>query len=306
MTAAYPPGPPPYAGGPPEAEPTCYQHPNRPTLVRCVRCNRPICTECMRPASVGFQCPDDAREGRASVRAPRTSVGAKIANTWSSPYATYTLVALNLAVYFITGAQAKSLTDPTRSKLFQQWALAPYYVKQDHDYFRLITSAFLHLNPVHIVANMFTLVIIGPPLERILGRWRFGAVYLLAAVGGAVAVYLFGDITGLVAGASGAIYGLFGAALVLFRKMGLDLSWLLGTIVINFVFTFSVSGISKLGHIGGFVVGALAALAIAGWPNHPRRLSGRVQAAGLVVLLLALIVTVVVRTNTIQIPFALY
>jgi len=259
----------------------------------------------MRPASVGFQCPDDAREGRASVRAPRTSVGAKIASTWTSPYATYTLVALNLLVYFITGAQAKSLTDPGRidfngfsSRLFGDWVLWPAAVAHNHEYARLITSAFLHLSPVHIVANMITLVIIGPPLERMLGRWRFGAVYLLAAVGGGVSVYLFGATNGLVAGASGAIYGLFGVALVLFRRLGLDLSWLVGTIVLNFVFTFSVSGISKLGHIGGFVVGALAALAIAGWPTHSRRLPARIQPGGLVVLLAALVVAAIIRTNT--------
>jgi len=303
MTAAYPPGPPPYAGGLPAAEPTCYRHPNRPTLVRCVRCNRPICPECMRPASVGFQCPDDAREGRASQRAPRTSVGAKIASTWSSPYATYTLVALNLLVYFVTGAQAKSLTNPGgttfsgfASGLFGDWVLWPYAVAHDHAYYRLLTSAFLHLSPVHIVANMFTLVIIGPPLERMLGRWRFGAVYLLAALGGGVAVYLFD--TNITAGASGAIYGLFGAALVLSRKLGLDLNWLVGTIVLNFVFTFSVSGISKLGHIGGFIVGVLATLAIAGWPSHPHRLPAKAQVSGLVVLFVALAVATVVRTNT--------
>lgn len=255
----------------------------------------------MRPASVGFQCPDDAREGARSIRAPRTVVGAPVRG--GTPVATYTLVGLNLLVYFITGAQAGSLTDPGRtnfngwaSQLFGDWVMVPWYVYQNHEYYRLITSAFLHLSPLHIVGNMLALVIIGPPVEHLVGRWRFVAVYVLAGFGGGAAIYLFGSVLGPVGGASGAIFGLFGMCLVMVRRLGLNPTWLVSTIVINLVLTFSVPGISALGHLGGLVVGALCALAIGGWPTSARRLSQQNQLLGLGGIAVLIIVAVGVRT----------
>ena len=114
---------------------------------------------------------------------------------------------------------------------------------------------------------MLALFFVGPPLERLLGRWRFLAVYLISALGGSAAIYAFGAVRLPVVGASGAIFGLFAACLVLVRRLGLDLQWLVGIIVLNFVFTFSIPGITKLGHIGGFVAACLAALAIGGLPQ---------------------------------------
>ncbi|HEY3737326.1 MAG TPA: rhomboid family intramembrane serine protease [Jatrophihabitans sp.] len=249
----------------------------------------------MRPASVGFQCPEDAAEARRTTRQPRTSVGATIGS--NTPVVTYGLIALNLIVYFVCGAQAHSLTDPTRSNLFYDWVMQPATVYVNDEYYRMITSAFLHLSPVHIVANMLSLVIIGPPLERLLGRWRFASIYLLAGLGGSVAIYLFGDVLAPVGGASGAIFGLFGACLVMVRRLGLNFSWLAGTIVINFIFTFSVAGISKLAHIGGFIIGVLAALVIGGWPTAPRRINTNYQALGLVALLALMCVATGLRTG---------
>lgn len=221
------------------------------------------------------------------------------------PVITYGLIAINLVVYFVCGTQAHSLNNPTNgSALFDAWKMVPACAYANHEYYRLITSAFLHLSPVHIFANMLSLVIIGPPLERLLGRWRFTALYLLAGFGGGVAIYLFGDVLSPVGGASGAIFGLFGACLILVRRLGLDLTWLAGTIVINFVFTFSVSGISKLAHVGGFAVGVLAALAIGGWPTVPRRISPTYQAAGLVVLFVVLCIAVGIRTGTGVTPYS--
>ncbi len=187
----------------------------------------------MRPASVGFQCPDDATSGTRESCSPVTSVGAAL--TDGKPVVTYVLIAVNLLVYLVCGARANSLTSPTSSKLFQDWVMVPAFVR-NHEYYRLDTSAFLHLGPVHIFANMLSLFIIGPHLERLLGRWRFGVVYLLCGLGGGVAIYLFGDVLGPVGGASGAIFGLFGACLILVRKLGLDLMWLASTVVLNFVF----------------------------------------------------------------------
>lgn len=274
----------------------CYRHPDRETGVRCVRCDRPICPDCMRPASVGFHCPDDAREGARSIRAPRTTIGARVMS--SPPYVTIALVALNLAVYLATGLQPPgTLRDPSNSSLFAYLQLFPFRV-HDGDYYKLLTSAFVHFDPLHIALNMLSLAIFGPPLERLLGRWRFSALYLLSALGGSALVYLSESPFTATAGASGAIFGLIGACLVLMRRLQLDPTWLIGTIVLNFVFTFSVAGISVLGHVGGFVAGVLCALALGGDPRSSRRVPARLQVAGLGAVLALVVVLVAVRSVT--------
>jgi membrane associated rhomboid family serine protease len=289
---------------PPAEEVTqrCYRHPHREALIRCTRCDRPICPDCMRPASVGFHCPDDVSEGTRTVRAARTSVGAKLLD--SPPYVTSALIALNVVVYVITAtAPRASFNEPaagaTAGKgVFFHWQLLPVFVHDRHWYYEVITSAFLHANLLHIASNMIALAVVGPPLERLLGRWRFASVYLLSALGGSAAIYAFGNQFSTTVGASGAIFGLFGAALVLVRRLGLDLQWLAGIIALNFVFTFSISGISKLGHIGGFVTGILAALAIGGLPRERSRVPTQLQAAGLGGVLVLVGLVVVLRTAT--------
>ncbi|HEV7206008.1 MAG TPA: rhomboid family intramembrane serine protease [Jatrophihabitans sp.] len=274
----------------------CYRHPNREALIRCTRCDRPICPDCMRPASVGFHCPDDVQQGARSIRAPRTAVGAKLLA--SPPYVTITLAVLNVAAYLCTALQAHgSLRDPTGSQLFLDWNLNPFSVHSGR-YYQLLTSAFLHLSLLHIGANMLALALIGPALERLLGWWRFAAVYLISALGGSAAVYAFGIQASNTAGASGAIFGLFGACLVLVRRLGLDAQWLIGTIVLNFVITFSVPQISKWGHLGGFVTGLLLGVAIAGLPSMRERVPTRVQAAGVGGVLVLVVVVIALRTAT--------
>ena len=281
----------------------CYRHPDRLTGVRCVRCDRPICPECQRPASVGFQCPDDVRAGAATIRRGRTVLGAPVRS--QTPYITYALIALNVVIYLITGlGPGSSLIDNTNTQLFQDWELVPNVVGYQRDYLRLVTAAFLHLGPLHILLNMFALYVIGPPLERVMGWWRFLAVYLLGALGGSVAILLFGDVRQPVVGASGAIFGLFAAALVLSRVVGFDTRSLVITIGINFVFTFSVPGISKLGHVGGFVLGGLASLALLGWTLQRRGpLTDRlrtIQVASLAGLLAVLVALALWRTEQIR------
>jgi membrane associated rhomboid family serine protease len=257
----------------------------------------------MRPASVGFHCPDDVSDARRTVRAPRNSIGARLLQM--RPYVTGTLVALNVAVYLITAtAPHATLNDPARGAifgkgLFFKCQLSPAFgIHESHRYYELITSAFLHASLLHIFSNMLALVFVGPALEQLLGRWRFAAVYLLSALGGSAAIYAFGNATGSTVGASGAIFGMFGACLVLARKLGLDLQWLIGIIAINFVLTFSISGISKLGHIGGFVTGLLTGLAIGGWPTVRTRVAERTQAVGLAGVLALIVITVAARTAT--------
>jgi membrane associated rhomboid family serine protease len=276
----------------------CYRHPMRETGVRCVRCDRPICPDCMRPASVGFQCPDDVRIGNLTQRTPRTIAGARVQSL--PPFATWTFIALNIVVYLYTGlTSVEGLNAPSASQRFQQWVLVPREVALNNQFDRLITSAFLHENLLHIASNMIALYFIGPPLERLLGPWRFVAVYLLAALGGSVAIYAFDSKYVAVAGASGAIYGLFAACLLFMRELGFDPRWLIGTIVLNFVLTFSIPDISILGHVGGFVVGAAASFAIAAVPWRKRRLPLQLQIYGLGGIAVALVAGVVWRTAVI-------
>jgi membrane associated rhomboid family serine protease len=206
--------------------------------------------------------------------------------------------------YVVTAtAPGASFDDPgagaTRgSGVFFKWQLQPLAVHDQHRYYDLITAAFLHVSLLHIASNMLALVVIGPPLEQLLGRWRFAALYLLSALGGSAAIYAFGNELTPTVGASGAIFGLFGACLVLFRKLGLDPQWLLIIVALNFVLTFSIHGISRLGHIGGFITGILAALIIGGLPSRRTRVATSVQVAGLVGLLAAILLVVLLRTAT--------
>lgn len=251
----------------------------------------------MRPASVGFHCPDDVAMARASQRAPRNSVGTVLRA--GPPFVTITLIVLNLAAYLATALPSSAgLNQPEGSRLFLRWELQPVFVFHEDQYYRLVTAAFLHANLLHIAVNMISLGLVGPFLEREIGWWRFSLVYLLSALGGSAAIYAFGAPYQPVVGASGALFGLLGACLVLVRRLNLDLQYLLGMIVVNFAITFSVAGISRLGHIGGFVTGALAGLAIGGLPTWRRRLPDRVQVGGLAALLVLVVAVVVTRTAT--------
>lgn len=284
----------------PEGEfPGCYRHPDRPTGVRCVRCDRPICGECQRPGSVGFQCPDDVRSGNATVRRPRTIMGAG-AGQQQAPV-TYSLIGLNVLAYVAMGlSTGGTLLADQNSRLFGDWVLVPYLVGHHHEYYRLLTAAFTHIGPLHLAMNMFALYVLGPGLERLLGWWRFLAVYLIAALGGSVAILFFDSRGG--AGASGAIFGLFGAALLLSRVVGFDARPIVLTIGLNLIITFSVSGISRFGHLGGFLFGALATLALLGWTlagSAPERRTRRRQLAGLGALAALLLIAAVWRATLI-------
>ena len=254
----------------------------------------------MRPASVGFHCPDDVELGARTTRAPRTVVGARLQAT---AYVTWALIGLNVLVYLATVVGTRGgLNDPSSSKLFSQWVLVPFSVAHNHQFIRLITAAFLHLNLTHLLLNMVALGFVGPFLERALGWWRFLAVYLISALGGSALVYAGPGHFTAVAGASGAIYGLFAASLVLARRVNLDLRAFATVVAINFLLTFSLAGISIEGHIGGFVTGGLAALAIVGLPQRATRVSVRMQFTGMAVLVTVLLVTIAVRTATFPTP----
>src|SRR3712207_6529007 len=204
------------------------------------RCGRPICPECMTPASVGFQCPDDVRAGNAGVRRPRQAPLLQRAGRRFGAV-TVTLIALNEVVFVVTAVSAglagANPLDNQFSPLFVQLAQIPVLVELGEDW-RLVTAAFLHIGVLHLVLNMLALLVFGSELERQLGRWRYLAVYLVSLLGGAVALQLFGEPGRPVAGASAAIYGLLGGLAVMMIARREDLRGLLTLLAINALISF--------------------------------------------------------------------
>ena len=276
---------------PGEAPPTCYRHPDRVTYVRCTRCGRPICPEDMIAASVGFQCPDDVRAGARSVRAARTTFGGRISDDPSRT--TAVLIAVNVVVY-VLGLAGGSL-----ALEFGNIALARSGGETigvaDGELYRLVTAAFLHGGTFHLLSNMFALYTVGPQLEAALGRAQFLALYLLSAVGGSTLSFLVSDPATLGVGASGAIFGLFGAFYVVVRRLGGDTRSILVLLGINLVITFAVPIIDWRAHLGGLLTGALVAVAFAYAPRGSTRT--QVQATACVAVGVLLAGLVAVRTT---------
>jgi membrane associated rhomboid family serine protease len=204
------------------------------------------------------------------------------------PIVTTVLIAVNVIIYLVTVIQAKSPDISAASTVFRQGALVPDLVAKGQ-YWRVITSGFLHLSLIHVGANMLSLYFVGFSLERVLGRGRFLAVYGLSLLGGSVLALFASSGSGIEAGASGAIFGIMGALLITFRRLRLDPRQLLIWIALNLVITFTNSGISWQAHVGGFIVGA-AAGAIMVYPRQDIRKKVQLAgSAGLAILLVVLI-----------------
>ncbi|MCX4469348.1 Rhomboid protease GluP [Micromonospora sp. MW-13] len=296
----------------PPTTPICYRHPGRETYVRCTRCDRPICPDCMRAASVGHQCPECVNEGRRSVRPARTAFGGGTVGRHG--YVTKAILALNVLLMVLSIASDRGgdavaggsgfgglmggstpLTD-WGSVLGQAlFADGSVHGIAQGEWYRLVTAMFLHYGVLHLLLNMWALWVLGRSLEANLGPLRFLSLYLVAGLGGNVAAYLFSAENATTAGASTAIFGLFAALIVIERRMGRDISSVLPVLVINLVFTLTVPGISIPGHLGGLVTGGAMALLLA---YAPRSRRGLFQAAGTVLVLVALIGLAVVRTAT--------
>jgi membrane associated rhomboid family serine protease len=230
---------------------TCYRHPSRETGVSCSNCGRPICPDCMTPTSVGMRCPECARE-RTRVRSLRTRS--------DEPVVTYGLIAICFVAWLLEG----SVGNPTH--VFFDGALFGPAISVGHDYWRLVTGGFLHATGTqgifHIGFNMYLLWILGRMLEPVLGSARFAVIYFTALLAGSFGSLLVSP-DAVTVGASGAVFGLMGAAAVELHGRGINpfQTGIGGLIIINLIFSFTFSNISVGGHIGGLVGGAVAALA---------------------------------------------
>ncbi len=275
----------------------CKNHPETVAYVRCQRCGEPICAQCMNEAVVGVQCPQCVKAGAKAVRAPRTITGAR--QVQGRPYVTYTLIGANAVVWLLqltVGWQA-----------FSSWfVFAPFLGVEEP--WRFLTASFLHSQTAlyHILFNMFALYSVGTQFEYILGRWHYLTLYLLSAFGGSVAVLLLAQPGAdswftPVLGASGAIFGLFGALIPYYRSIGSDLRGLAGLFAINLAIPFLVPQVSWQGHLGGLVVGVLVGYLFMWAPRDKRLL---VSIGGSVVVALALVGLAVLKYS--QVDPALY
>jgi membrane associated rhomboid family serine protease len=242
---------------------TCYRHPDRETGVACSNCGRPICPDCMTSTSVGMRCPECARQKTKVVRRPYAG---------GEPILTYTLIGINVAAFIATitsGAGIGGSIGGPDSVLGKAALNGPAVA--DGEVWRIFTSGFMHYGLFHLLFNMYALYILGQMLEPAIGRLRFGLIYLVGLLGGGVGALILSP-NAFTAGASGAIFGLMGAAVVIMRNRGIN-PWQSGIgiwLALNILITFTISNISVGGHIGGLIGGSLAAWVLVELPEQVR------------------------------------
>jgi membrane associated rhomboid family serine protease len=300
--------------------PTCYRHPDRETYIRCQRCERPICPDCMRDAAVGFHCPSCIAEGAKTMRTARTPYGGK--RTGNPGVISIGLIATNVAVWLAVLA-----TGWQNSRLIDRLALLPrgvcgsdespgahYSLYSEHAcasgtrtpgdgvwlpgvsdgaFWQLVSSGFSHVELWHIGFNMVALWFLGPQLEVVFGRVRFLTLYLVSLLSGSALVYWLADEHSATLGASGAVFGLIGALLVVVHKVGGDLRALMMWLGLNVVITLWLPNVSWQGHLGGFVGGFLAALVLVYAPKERRTLF---QVVGLAAIAVVVVGALAART----------
>lgn len=240
---------------------TCYRHPNRETAVSCSSCGRPICPECMTPTPVGMRCPECMNQRTRVVRNP---TGTPSALSIGGYPATVVLIAINVVVYLIEIAHGGGGVSVGTGTIYEMGGLFGPAVAEGGDWWRTITSGFVHITPLHIAFNMYLLFILGRLLEPSIGTLRFVFLYFTSLLAGSFFALWFSP-DALSAGASGAIFGVLGATFVIARGRRLDsIAGQIGILIlINLVFTFSVGSISVGAHVGGLVAGVLCGLLIA-------------------------------------------
>jgi membrane associated rhomboid family serine protease len=290
--------------------PTCYRHPGRESYIRCQRCDKTICPDCMNDAAVGFQCPDCIKAGAKQTRSGRTAYGGLRPTDASTT--SVTLIVVNVAVW--VGLLAAG---GFASRLFDLMALRPQAACRlpqalysadgaectfggtlmpgvaDGAYWQLLTSMFTHVSPLHLAFNMLALWVLGPQLELVVGRVRFLALYFLAGLAGGALVMWAGPQFSGTHGASGAVYGLMAALLVVALKVGGDARGLLLWVGINALLTFTIPNISWQGHLGGFLGGLLVGAILVHAPRGPRRT--RYQVVGMVAVGVLVVAAIAAR-----------
>ena len=293
------PPPPPETEGPV----ACKRHPDVQTGLRCVRCGDPICPDCMRPAAVGYQCPDCARGSRQEVHQP----GRRIGSAAAGATVTKALLLIMVAVYglevVVDASGAALINGPSNFTLIRLGAIMPALVGNG-EYWRLLTGIFLHAGILHIALNGYALWIIGSVVESELGSLKYLVIFLVTGLFASACVFMFSGLYEPTVGASGAIFGLFGVfAAYNYRRRHIPfyaarLRTMLFLIVINMVFTFTVSGISRAGHIGGLVGGLIVGLAMEGIGQK----TSRTVAFWGVITAMVVATFVIVAIRTPQIP----
>lgn len=275
----------------------CYRHPDRQSFVLCQRCLRTVCPECQTQAAVGVICP----ECLADQQRDRTPAQKKAQRRWNrpgsvtastgTPVVTYSIIGVTAAVYvlqlLVPGLQSLLL--------FYAGSLYPQITGGPFEPWRLLTAALVHSSFWHIGLNMLALLMIGRSLEPALGRGRFLTLYIVGALGGSVAVALISPNQSVV-GASGAIFALFGAFVVVARHLGAEIGGILIVLGINLVIGFIPGmGISWQAHVGGLITGAVIGLIYARTRRHNQRgLQIGLMVAWTVVLLLLLLLVPII------------
>jgi membrane associated rhomboid family serine protease len=297
----------------PSAVPECYRHPGRETYIRCQRCDRPICPDCMRDAAVGFQCPNCISEGAKQTRSGRTAYGG--ARSGNPALTSQILIGINALVWLLItttgyrssewidrlallprglceapGGSMHSVSESVCASGSGEW----FPGVSDGAFWQLMTSAFTHVEIWHLAVNMLALWFLGPQLELAIGRLRFIGLYLVSALGGSALVYVAAGEYSQTVGASGAVFGLMAALLVVAFKVRGNVQEILYWVGLNAVITlFFVGRISWQGHLGGFLTG-LALTGVLVYAPRTRRTAW--QAAGFAAIALVIVAAVVART----------
>ena len=243
---------------------TCYRHPNRETGVSCSSCSRPICPDCMTPTRVGMRCPECSKD-RTKVRT--------ISAPSDEPIVTYALIAINVLAFLGSLAGGSAVATRGGGSVIDNGALFGPDIANG-EYWRLVTSGFLHAGLIHIAFNMYLLYILGTLLEPAIGRARFLVLYFTSLLGGSLGALLVSP-NSLTVGASGAVFGLMGGAVVIMRARGFDpmASGIPALIALNLLITFVFPGIAIGGHIGGLVAGVIAGYVLVGVGDRVRSLA---------------------------------
>jgi membrane associated rhomboid family serine protease len=263
----------------------CYRHPSRETGVSCSSCGKPICPDCMTPTPVGMRCPECARE-RTKVKTIRTIS--------SAPIVTQSLIAINVAVFIAELASGTPAGGAIVGTVLDKGALSGPLIHQQHEYWRIVTSGFLHYSFLHILFNMFFLYVMGAILEPAIGHVNFAVVYFVSLLAGAFGALLF-QPNALTVGASGACFGVLGALIVVAhnRRIPIWQSGLGPTLLINVIFSLTVGGISIGGHIGGFVGGLITGYLIVELAER-RRMQGAALAGCVLVGAISVVAAIAV------------